>query len=126
VLGIVALTVLIPILSGASITHDFHMGILRKLRITDKTARDTVWFDVFTDISDRYVVVNLHNGKRLMGWPQYYANTPEEGAIYLYDPYWITNRGQNVSLERHGILIKKEMIDTIEFLKETSPEQRQT
>ncbi len=114
------LTIVIPILAGASITHDLHMRLLRKLKITDKTARETVWFDVFTDISDRCVVVNLCDGRRLLGWPQYYANTPEEGTIYLFDPYWINNRGQNVSLGRHGILITKEMIETIEFVKESS------
>jgi len=120
-LAVLLLTIAIPILAGASITHDVHMRLLRKLKITDKTARETVWFDVFTDISDRYVVVNLRDGRRLLGWPQYYANTPEEGTIYLFDPYWINNnRGQNISLGRHGILISKEMIEMIEFVMESS------
>ena len=104
-----------PMLLGMSITRDWHMSILRWLRVTNRTARDTVWTDVFTDIKDRYIVANLTDGRRIYGWPQYYSNDPEEGMLYIYAPYWISEDGDYVPMGRHGILLKAEFIQSIEF-----------
>lgn len=82
------LAVLFALAAGASITHDFHMRILRWMRLTHRTARDNTWIDIFID-QRRYVEVTLTDGRRLFGWPLYYSNQPEEGLLYLYDPAWI-------------------------------------
>ena len=71
---ILALSVMISFICGLLITTDIHMALLRKLRITDKTARNTIWLDVFMD-QKRFVIVNLKNSRRVFGWPMYYSNT---------------------------------------------------
>ena len=111
----VGLAVLFALMVGASITHDFHMKILRWMRITYRTARDNTWIDIFID-QRRYVEVNLTDGRRLFGWPQYYSNHPEEGLLYLYDAAWIDGDGQYVDLDAHGILLtRKDDIESIVF-----------
>ena len=60
--------------------------------------------------------VNLTDGRRLFGWPQYYSNHPEEGLLYLYDAAWIDGDGQYVDLDAHGILLtRKDDIESIVF-----------
>ena len=121
----VALAILLPLIFGASVTHDFHMRMLRKLRITTKTARDNVWLDVFTD-QKRYVIVNLTDGRRLFGWPMYYSNGGEEGKLlYLYNPSWIDEEGKYIDPDMHGIfLVQKEYIQSIEFTRITAKNAR--
>ena len=113
----VGLAILFALLVGASITHDFHMKILRWMRVTYRTARDNTWIDIFID-QRRYVEVKLTDGRRLFGWPLYYSNHPEEGLLYLYDAAWIDGEGQYVDLDAHGILLtRKEDIESIVFTK---------
>lgn len=112
---VVIASVFLPLLVGALWTHDLHMKVLRYLKITNKTARETVWFDVFTD-QKRYVVVNLSDGKRVFGWPMYYSTDPTEGLLYLYDAAWIDSTGNPVKIPIHGLLlVKKDNIESIEF-----------
>ena len=109
------LAILFALVVGASITHDFHMRILRWMRLTYRTARDSTWIDIFID-QRRYVEVAFTDGRRLFGWPLYYSNHPEEGLLYLYDAAWIDGDGKYVDLDAHGILLtKKEDIESIVF-----------
>lgn len=107
------LAVLFALVTGASITHDFHMKILRWMRLTHRTARDNTWIDIFID-QRRYVEVTLTDGRRLFGWPLYYSNQPDEGLLYLYEPAWIDADGKYVDLDVHGILLTRK--DDIEFI----------
>jgi hypothetical protein len=109
------LAILFALVVGASITHDFHMKILRCMRLTYRTARDSTWIDIFID-QRRYVEVAFTDGRRLFGWPLYYSNQPEEGLLYLYDAAWIDADGKYVDLDAHGILLtKKDDIESIVF-----------
>ena len=112
-----AISMGIPVALGLLITNDLHMRLARKLQITRKTARSSVWFDVLYDIR-RHIIINFENGRRIYGWPMYYSNDPKNPYIFLFKPAWI--QGENfVSLDDlEGILITPEQkIESIEFLK---------
>ncbi|MGE4260075.1 DUF6338 family protein [Shewanella sp.] len=108
-------SVLLPVVVGAVIHHDLHMRLLRLLRVTNRTSRETAWDDVFTSLN-RYVTVHFKNGNRLTGWPMYYSNTPDEGYLYVHDAAWIDNDGNYIESNSHGILINKEEVQFIEFM----------
>lgn len=115
VIPVALLSIFLPLVLGLLSTTDIHMKLLRKLKITNKTARETVWLDVFTE-QKRYVIVNLADGRRVFGWPMYYSNNPEEGCLYLYDAAWIDDKGEYIDLKIHGLfLVKKDNIESIEF-----------
>lgn len=115
VIPVAVLSIILPILLGFLSTTDMHMKLLRKLKITNKTARETVWLDVFTE-QKRYVIVNLADGRRVFGWPMYYSNNPEEGCLYLYNAAWIDDEGKYIDLKIHGLfLVKRNNIESIEF-----------
>ena len=115
------IAIVIPLVMGFMVTNDWHMKVARSLRITRKTARSSVWFDVFCD-KKKHIIVNFENGRRLYGWPEYYSNTPENPCIFLSKPSWImsdeeTGENRYIDLDIEGILITPEQkIDSIEFL----------
>jgi len=116
------LAILIPLALGWLATHDLHMKFLRYLRVTNKSARATIWLDVFFE-QNRYIIVNLTDGRRISGWPMYYSDEAEERLLYLKDPAWVIDKkGGPTYLEMgiHGIfLVRKENIDSIEFTNTT-------
>ena len=114
-LWLALLGLFIPLLLSFFITNDLHMKLARKLRITRKTARTSVWFDVFSDLN-KYIIINFENGRRIYGWPMYYSSKPENPYIFLFKPAWI-QEDEFVDLNIEGILITPEQkIESIEFL----------
>jgi len=115
-LWLALLSLFIPLLLSFFITNDLHMKLARKLRITRKTARASVWFDVFSDL-DKHIIINFENGRRICGWPMYHSTKPENPYIFLFNPAWI-QEDEFVDLNIEGILITPEQkIESIEFLK---------
>jgi len=111
---------LIPIAWSAITHHDLHMKVLRWLKLTDRTSRDTAWDDVFIN-EKRFITIHLKDERRLTGWPLYYSNNPDEGFIYLSQVAWIGEDNDYIESQSHGILISKESIDLIEFM--TNPDE---
>ncbi len=109
--------VLFAIVCGAFIYHDLHMRFLRRVGLTNKTARANTWLDVFAERHDG-VMVNYADGRWLTGWPAFFSDDREEGLVYLRAPAWVDSDGNTHSVEGDGILIDvKDGIDSIEFLK---------
>lgn len=114
-LGSLLLSVLLPLGISLFIRKDLHMRTLRTLRITSHTARENTWQDVFLD-KVCYIVLNLKDGNRVFGWPEYYSKDPEEGLLYLQDPAWLEDDGTYRDMNTSGILmVNKESIDSICF-----------
>lgn len=78
-------SVSIPVVLSFFVTNDWHMKLARLLWITRKTARSSVWFDVFCDIR-KPTIINFKNGRRIYGWPKYFSNNPENQYVFLFKP----------------------------------------
>jgi len=103
------------ILVGLFVTNDWHMRIARKLRITNKTSRSSLWYDVFAE-QGKYVIVYFKDESRVCGWPKHYSDDPEEPYIFLTDPLKFKD-GQFVEAGVHGVLITPGLeISHIEFV----------
>jgi Family of unknown function (DUF6338) len=101
--------VLIGLTMSFLITNDLPTRLLRPLRITRASTRATVWDDVLSSI-DKYVVVEFSDGRRIMGWPRFFSDTPREGSLFLQDAAWVLDDGTTVNISGPGILITKNMI----------------
>ena len=114
ILGGVALAC--ALLVSVSTTNDLHGKLLRNLRITQQTARSSVWSDVFHQLGG-YVQVELVDGRNILGWLRYYSDTPEESTLYLEDAAWIGPDQNTVRIHGPGVLLTaKSGIRTIMFL----------
>lgn len=124
VVGALVLSIVLPLALGFLLTTDLHMRLLRLVRVSNKTARETTWLDVFSE-QRRYLIVNLSGGRRVFGWPQYYSNDRDEGLLYLFDPAWVNDDGSYTDLDIHGLfLVEAGSIESIEFTNITDRNAR--
>ena len=116
ILTILTLSIVVPLIIGAFVHNDLHTKLFRLLKITDKTSRSSVWQDSYIN-EKRHIVVTLKDERRIYGWPMYYSHNPKESHIYLFQPAWIDADGTYIECDTHGMLIKNEDVDLIEFMK---------
>ena len=109
--------VLLSSLYGAILQHDWlHKG-LRKLGITEKTSRISVWNDVLQDIKGAYLLVEIADGRKIVGYLTYYSDDPEQVSLFLEDAAWLTEGGEQIAVNGPGVLLTKDSgISTITFL----------
>jgi hypothetical protein len=116
-----AIALALSLLVSLSTTQDLHGRLLRRLRVTQRTARSSVWSDVFHMLGG-YVQIELADGRNILGWLRYYSDTPEESSLYLEDAAWIGLDGKTVKIPGPGVLLTAQSgIRTIMFL---DPEQK--
>jgi|HubBroStandDraft_5_1064220.scaffolds.fasta_scaffold105364_2 hypothetical protein len=103
-------------------TNDFAGRVLRPMRITRRTSRQSVWIDTFHEHSG-YVLVELADGRLVLGWTSFFSedNRTSEGtsrtALFLEDAAWVTSDGKRQQIDGPGILITEECrITTVSFL----------
>ena len=122
VLGV--LSVAAGILYAASINHDWLLRVCRRLRITERTARNTIWNVVFGQIAG-WVQVGLIDGKIVKGWLTYYSDDPEEASLFIEQAAWISEDGIEDLIHGPGVLITKEMkIEYVVFLHSRDAAER--
>ncbi len=104
-------------LYAANINHDWLLRLFRFLHVTERTARSTIWNDVFQQIGG-WVQVGLSEGVVVRGWLAFYSDEAEESSLFLERAAWIDKDGQESSIDGPGILITKELgIEYVVFLR---------
>lgn len=98
------LSILISLLVCKSIKHDFHMKVLRKLKITNKTSRLNAWSDIFSDTTG-YICINYNDGTQLQGVPNYYSDTKDEGIIVLAYASWRDSEGKTTDIPNALVMV---------------------
>ncbi len=96
--------------------NDLLTRFLRKIRVTKRSSRISVWSDAFHDI-DQFVIVEFTDGRRARGWPRLFSDTPDEASLFLEKAAWILDDGTPVDIRGAGLLITKNMaIQTVSFV----------
>jgi hypothetical protein len=98
----------IGVLYAININRDLFLKLFRKFKLTDRTARSSIWNDVFQDIPNSYLQVELSDGRIVVGYLHYYSDDAEESSIFLEDAAWLTETGEQISIDGPGILLTKE------------------
>ncbi len=102
---------------GATVNHNWFHRLLRTVRLTEKTSRLSVWNDTLQDIQSRYLLLELGDQRRVLGYLRYYSDDVEEASIFLEDAAWLDQDGNQFPIEGPGILLTKEAgIVSISFL----------
>ena len=92
--------------------------ICRKLRLTYKSGKTSVWNDVFYKIRGFWVIVHCGDGSRIFGWTEYYSVDPEDKYLFVSDAKYLgLSKDKDVPIKGPGILITPEAkIKYVEFL----------
>jgi hypothetical protein len=123
-LWLLLFSVVLPLVIGFCVTNDLHMKLLRRLQITGKSSRDSIWLDLFIN-NKKSVIVNLTDGRRITGLPLYYSDDPSNQYLNIYNPAWIVyNEEKKIEEivempETEGILVTpQQKIDSIMFIQD--------
>jgi hypothetical protein len=83
--------------------------IFRKLNLTERTTRNSIWNDIFEHeaIDDQPVQVELADGRNILGVLLYYSDASEDDSVYLTQASWVGAGGQTVPIPGPGILLTK-------------------
>lgn len=121
---LLGIAITLALIISASITHDWHMWLMRKINVSYNTARLSVWLDALYD-HNSYVIVHFMNGSRLYGWPEYFSDSDQGTYLYLVDVRWIDPKTDEYrEPEIDGILITPAMeIEYIYFLPDLEKEK---
>jgi hypothetical protein len=114
------LAILVALLYSANINHDWLMKTLRWMRITERTARSTIWNDTFQEIGG-FVQVGISGDRSVIGWLRDYSDDASEPSLFLEEAAWVTKgpdgTATEVTIEGPGILLTKETaIEYVIFL----------
>jgi hypothetical protein len=113
-------SVVFAVIYSANINQDWTMWILRRTKITERTARKTIWNDAFQEVGGM-VQVGLSDDRRVLGWLRYYSDEAEDSSLFLEEASWVRTQPDGTEAEEPidgpGILItKNSAIEYVMFL----------
>ena len=89
---------------------------LRKYKFTPLTSYPSEWYGVFA-LNKNYIVLHLHDGRRLYGWPIEWPSQPELGHFSITQAEWLTDK-EPIKLSRvKTMLIPSKEVKYVEFIK---------
>jgi hypothetical protein len=95
---------------------------LRKTKITNKTSYPYEWYGTFSE-TKLYVILDLKDERRIMGWPVEWPDDPGKGHFVLEDARWLIvdqdGKSSAIPLETiDKIVIAVHNIEMVEFVKD--------
>lgn len=90
---LVAIAVVLGAVWGFIQSHDLVSRVLRRLRLTERASRESLWNDVFLTQKTGYVQVGLADGRSAIGLLSNYSDSGDERAIFLKDASWVVEEG---------------------------------
>ena len=108
---------------GVVRSKDLALRLLREFGWTERTSRESVWNDVFSNLSGT-AQVGLHDGRNLIGWVGRYSDSGGERSLFLEKASWVKEDGSTVEIDGKGILLTdKAEIEYVMFLNSGSSER---
>jgi len=110
-------SLVLGVLYAANVNHDWLMQFFRWIHVTERTARSSIWNDVFEEIPRGFVQVGLEGDIRVVGWLRYYSDEADEASLFLERAAWYDKDGNENVVDGPGILLTKQVgIQYILFL----------
>jgi hypothetical protein len=105
---LVATTFIIALLAVLYINHDGNR-LFRKLKLTERTSRRSVWNDIFQGeaSTSQIVQIELDGNRSLIGVLTYYSDAAEDGSVFVEQASWIDQDGKTTPVPGLGVLLTK-------------------
>jgi hypothetical protein len=107
-LGLAAITLAFALAGVAYINLDGNR-IFRKVRLTERTTRRSVWNDIFEREAKtvQVVQVELTDGRSILGVLTYYSDSADDCSVYIEQATWVDSEGAKTPIPGPGILLTK-------------------
>ena len=106
--GLTAITLAFSLLGAVYINMDGNR-IFRKLKITERTTRRSIWNDIFEKEAKaiQAVQVELGDGRSILGLLTYYSDSADDCSVYIEQASWVDAAGNMIGIPGPGILLTK-------------------
>jgi Family of unknown function (DUF6338) len=105
---------------GVVRSKDLALRPLRAMCMTERTSREFIWNDVFSNLEGS-AQVGLKDGRNLVGWIGRYSDSGGERSLFLESANWVREDGSLVTIGGKGILLTdKAEIEYVMFLDDVS------
>jgi hypothetical protein len=91
----------LPVALSTAIERDLLLSLARRVGITTRTGRASVWLDVLSE--EAHVMLHFRDGRKVIGWPSFYSDSAEEGMIFLQSPTWVSEDGARIPMNVDGL-----------------------
>lgn len=116
------LAVVLGAIYAASVNHNWLTAPFRFLKVSDRSARSSVWNDVFSDLGG-FVQVGISGERSVIGWIRKYSDDDDSHEVFLEDAAWVDAEGNEHPIRGPGILLSKNLeIEYVMFLDSEGPE----
>jgi small nuclear ribonucleoprotein (snRNP)-like protein len=108
VTGLVLTTLVVALLAAIYINHDGNR-IFRGLKLTERTARRSIWNDIFQGEAslNQPVQIELEGNRSLMGVLTYYSDAAEDCSLFVEQAQWVGADGKIEVVPGVGVLLTK-------------------
>lgn len=102
------LTVAMGFVAALYINADAHR-LLRKLRVTERTTRHSIWNDIFETVArkNQIVQVELDGDRSVIGVLTYYSDDADDCSLFVSQAAWVDASGNTTEIPGQGILLTK-------------------
>lgn len=107
-LGLAAITGAFSLAAAGYINLDGNW-IFRKLKLTERTARRSIWNDIFQKEANaiQAVQIELADGRSILGILSYYSDSADDCSVYVEQASWVDSAGAETPIPGPGILLTK-------------------
>ncbi len=115
-------SIVLALVFGVCLSHysnndKFH-SFLRNKGVTRETSFPSEWFGTFLN-NVTFVVLHLHDERRLYGWPIEWPSEPTAGYFVIRDPSWLVGKRERRISGVKDILVAVKDVKWVEFLEKT-------
>jgi len=107
-IGLAVITLAFSLAGVAYINLDGNW-IFRKLKLTERTTRRSIWNDIFQKEAKtvQVVQVELSDGRSILGVLTYYSDSADDCSVYIEQASWVDDTGATIPIPGPGILLTK-------------------
>lgn len=97
--------------------NDKLYAFARTLKLTSRgSTLIQEWSWAFLEYRERFIVLNLLDGRRLMGFPRVWPSDPVKGFFIIEDPFWLEGKSMRSYDGVTSVIISNADILWVEFL----------
>jgi hypothetical protein len=116
-------------LFGFLLNKGWGYWLLRKIKLTIKTGRPSVWWDIFNEVKKKWIVVHLNddNDTRIYGYAGYVPENPEEKDLFIAEASFLDDENKEHPIPGPGILLSAAKdVKFIEFVDPVNDKEGKT
>lgn len=102
-IALYSISVLIPVGISVLVKYNLINRFILWTRVTNKSNDINTWLEVLKETN--YVAIHFKDESILLGYPLSSSVSADEGILYIGNPSWINDKGQQTQINVEGVMV---------------------